>query len=97
MFHISYGEYVLQLWIYHIGHYLQILQGLLNMTLSIFALASFIVLIKQIIIDVEFLELSGAYRITIKEIKLILNHQVLIHILFDFLPLLYKYQRIFAE
>ena len=55
----------------------QILQGLVNTTLSIFALASFIVLIKQIIIDVEFLELSGAYRITIKEIKLILNHQVI--------------------
>lgn len=55
----------------------QILQGLVNMTLSIFALASFIVLIKQIIIDVEFLELSGAYRITIKEFKLILNHQVI--------------------
>ena len=54
----------------------QILQGLVNTTLSIFALASFIVLIKQIIIDVEFLELSGAYRITIKEFKLILNHQV---------------------
>ena len=55
----------------------QILQGLVNTTLSIFALASFIVLIKQIIIDVEFLELSGAYRITIKEFKLILNHQVI--------------------
>ena len=55
----------------------QILQGLVTMTLSIFALASFIVLIKQIIIDVEFLELSGAYRITIKEFKLILNHQVI--------------------
>ena len=55
----------------------QILQGLVSTTLSIFALASFIVLIKQIIIDVEFLELSGAYRITIKEFKLILNHQVI--------------------
>ena len=55
----------------------QILQGLVNTTLSIFALASFIVLIKQIIIDVEFLELSGAYRITIKEFKFILNHQVI--------------------
>ena len=55
----------------------QILQGLVNTTLSIFALASFIVLIKQIIIDVEFLELSGAFRITIKEFKLILNHQVI--------------------
>ena len=55
----------------------QILQGLVNTTLSIFALASFIVLIKQIIIDVEFLELSGAYRITIKEFKLILNNQVI--------------------
>ena len=55
----------------------QILQGLVNTTLSIFALASFIVLIKQIIIDVEFLELSGTYRITIKEFKLILNHQVI--------------------
>lgn len=55
----------------------QILQGLVNMTLSIFAFVSFVVLIKQIIIDVKFLELSGAYRITIKEIKLILNHQVI--------------------
>ena len=55
----------------------QILQGLVNTTLSIFALASFIVLIKQIIIDVEFLELSEAYRITIKEFKFILNHQVI--------------------
>lgn len=55
----------------------QILQGLVNTTLSIFALASFIVLIKQIVIDVEFLELSGAYRITIKEFKFILNHQVI--------------------
>lgn len=55
----------------------QILQGLVNMTLSIFALVSFVVLIKQIIINVKFLELSGAYRITIKEIKLILNHQVI--------------------
>ena len=55
----------------------QILQGLVNMTLSIFALVSFAVLIKQIFIDVKFLELSGAYRITIKEFKFILNHQVI--------------------